>query len=258
MNTFDPVAHDFESFRAFPAGVAGRIRDAILTHIEADNDALILDVGAGTGRVGEAFVARGDRYVGVDLSGEMLARFGEKIHSPETQFPRLAQADARALPFADQAFDVVLLVHVVSNIPGWRRLVDESKRVLNRDGTLMVGQVSRPVDGLDARMNAQLDIIAESLGMPPRRSKTQKHDARRELASAAQSHSQVTTATWEATRSPALFLERKPTGGRFAALAPELRDDALAQLAAWAETTLGSIDAPIVEEHAFLCDFYRF
>src|SRR2546423_1219510 len=59
----------------------------------------VLDLGCGTGRLGEHLAAR-NAVVGVDLSGEMLAaarrRLGDRI--------ALVQASAMHLPFADGTF----------------------------------------------------------------------------------------------------------------------------------------------------------
>lgn len=257
MNTFDPVAHDFDAFRALPDGIPVAIRKAVLSALAHAPSPWLLDLGAGTGRVGEAFVAAGDCYVGIDNSLAMLMRFATKLKRPGS-IPCLVQADGRALPFDRATFDGVLLVHVVSNVSGWRRLIDEARRVLRDDGALLIGQIVRPPDGLDARMNASLDLIANELGMAPRRSKTQKHDARRELLESARSRTETVVATWDATRTARTFLARKPTGGRFSALDPEVRDEALRRLADWAVATLGSLDAPSIERFAFTLDTLRF
>ncbi len=256
MNTFDPVAADFEAFRALPGGVAETIRATVWSLLGRVSDPLLLDLGAGTGRVGEAFVEAGDPYVGVDNSSKMLARFASKTTSGTA--PHLIQADGRCLPFASSTFSAVLLVQVVSNVPGWRRLVAEALRVLRPGGAMLIGQIVRPADGLDARMNASLDLIAHEMGLPPRRSKTQKHDARRELLASARTHAEAVVATWEASRTPRAFLARKPTGGRFSALGTEARDEAISRLAEWTTMTLGSLDAPSVERHTFMIDILRF
>jgi ubiquinone/menaquinone biosynthesis C-methylase UbiE len=258
MNTFDMVAHDYEGFRALPEHVPTAVREAVRGELNELGKSTVLEVGCGTGRVGDAFAKAGDRYVGVDNSREMLDRFKTKLISANLPSPDLVLADGRALPFADASFPATLLVHVVSNVPGWQWLLREAQRVLEPNGILIVGQLARPTDGLDVQMNASLDVIAEALGMPPRRSKTQKHEARRELENAAVSSKNLTVANWQATRTPASFLARKPTGGRFAALDTSLRDKALERLADWAIEHFGSLDTPFTEQHVFTLDVYRF
>src|ERR1700733_13268556 len=74
MSAFDSAAPTFDRHRALPDGAPEAIRAAVLGAVEAASPRL-LDLGAGTGRVGIPFVAAGDDYVGVDLSFGMLSEF---------------------------------------------------------------------------------------------------------------------------------------------------------------------------------------
>ena len=47
--------------------------------------ARLLDLGAGTGRIGRPFVAAGDDYVGVDLSLGMLREFARRAGARQPQ-----------------------------------------------------------------------------------------------------------------------------------------------------------------------------
>src|SRR5690348_9771383 len=120
---FDAVAQDFDRFRPLPAGVPAAIRRAIWDSLGIAGTGRVLDLGAGTGRIGEAFVAAGDEYVGIDASSRMLARFAEKTSGPRSPRPALAQADGEALPFPEATFDAVLIVQVLSGSPGWRGIL---------------------------------------------------------------------------------------------------------------------------------------
>src|SRR5262245_33415850 len=91
---FDAVALQFDLHRALPEGVPQAIRAAILEATGAPSPRL-LDLGAGTGRIGWPFVAAGDDYVGIDLSVGMLREFAGRVAQP----PPLAQADGERLPF---------------------------------------------------------------------------------------------------------------------------------------------------------------
>ena len=110
---FDITAPTFERHRALPDGVPETIRRAILCSVGAKSPRL-LDVGAGTGRIGAAFVAAGDDYVGVDLSFAMLCAFAQ------CGAARLLEADGARLPFADASFDAVMLIQVFGGMRGWR------------------------------------------------------------------------------------------------------------------------------------------
>src|SRR5262249_60034337 len=121
-------------------------------------------LGAGTGRVGAAFVAAGDAYAAVDPSAGMLARFARNP-AIRGNPAALVQADGRALPFPADAFDAVLLVQVLSGLTGWRRLLSEARRVLRAGGGLVLAKATGPPEGLDARMRAQLSLILTERGI---------------------------------------------------------------------------------------------
>ena len=158
-SAYDALAPRFERERALPDGVAQAVRELVL---EAAGVARprVLDLGAGTGRIGWPFVAAGDDYVGVDLSFGMLRAFMARCG----RAPRLVQADGLRLPFAEAMFDLVMLVQVFGGLGDWRQFADEARRVLRPDGAVVIGRTAAPEDGVDARMKLQLDSILSILG----------------------------------------------------------------------------------------------
>src|SRR5947208_1658580 len=125
MADFDTIADRYDQFRSLPEGVATSIREAA-RRVVGTAAVPVLEVGAGTGRIGEAFVAAGAGYVGSDPSRPMLERFAAKLAGRGDCSPCLVQADGRALPFGDDSFGAVLLVSVLSGLRCWRRLLAES------------------------------------------------------------------------------------------------------------------------------------
>src|SRR4051812_25298880 len=77
MSVYDGVAPSFERHRALPEGVPEKIRAAILVAVSSPRPRL-LDLGAGTGRIGWCFAEAGDDYVAVDLSLGMLREFARR------------------------------------------------------------------------------------------------------------------------------------------------------------------------------------
>lgn len=258
MADFDVIAEDFDRYRALPAGVPSAIRDALWDALNRPSGARVLDLGAGTGRVGEAFVAAGDDYVAVDPSVGMLAQFARKAAIRGGPTPALVQADGRALPFSEGAFDAVLLVQVLSGSTGWRRLLSEARRVLRAGGGLALGRAAGPPDGVDSQMRAQLSLILAELGVNASRRGAQPEEARAWLAPSARRMTEVTAAGWESVRSPRDFLARHATGARFAALPQPIKDEALHQLAEWAIVTFGTLDTTFAESQTFLIDVFVF
>jgi ubiquinone/menaquinone biosynthesis C-methylase UbiE len=261
LSSFDAVAPSFDQHRAFPDGAADTIRAAMLGALASlDSDASntrpsLLDLGAGSGRIGWPFVAAGDEYVGVDLSGGMLRVFADRCVGGRRAV--LVQADGCALPFPAATFDAVLLVAVFGDLPDWRRLVDEARRVLRAHGSVILGRRVIPDDGIDERMKQQLDTL-----LPERMTRNRRRNGREEaaqyLAATASATTELVAASWHTKRSPRGFLDRHASGVRFSRLPLAVRNDALSALARWAEAKFGSLDAKIAETHRFEIQLFRF
>jgi ubiquinone/menaquinone biosynthesis C-methylase UbiE len=254
MSTYDAVAPAFDRHRALPDGVVQAIRDAVLAAIATPRPRL-LDLGAGTGRIGWPFVAAGDDYVGLDVSFGMLRAFRERIGRPNGL--ALVQSDGQLLPFADATFDAVLLVQIFGGLRGWRRLLAEARRVLAPAGTLIVGRTVLPEDGVDAKMKERLALLLEEMSVPPDRLNA-RDQVERWLDASAAVATRVVAARWRAARTPRAFLDRHRTGARFSALPEPIREEALGRLAAWAAGTFGSLDATSREPHAFELRVFTF
>jgi ubiquinone/menaquinone biosynthesis C-methylase UbiE len=259
MPDFDPIAHRYDQFHTLPEGVAASVREAIRTAAGADTQP-ILEVGAGTGRIGAAFVAAGDRYVGVDPSRGMLERFAAKLSAlPQSRsHSLLVQTDGQTLPFGDGAFGAVLLVSVLSGVRGWRRLLDESRRVIRPGGMLVLGHMAGPSHGIDARMKGQLAVFLAAMGVEAAPRGARHDEARDRLAEGAVQHRCACAARWVVPRAPRDFLTRHRTGARFAALPAAIQDEALGRLAEWARHSFGSLDQTSDEVHSFELDVFTF
>src|SRR5437899_982035 len=63
-SAYDAAAPTFDRHRALPDGAAPAIRAAVLAAAGHSSRPRLLDLGAGSGRIGWPFVAAGDDYVG--------------------------------------------------------------------------------------------------------------------------------------------------------------------------------------------------
>ena len=255
MSVYDAVAPSFDRYRALPEGVPETIRAAILDAIGASRSRL-LDLGAGSGRIGRAFVAAGNDYVGVDLSSGMLRQFKWRAEG-NGRMPRLVQADGERLPFPDATFDAVMLIHVFGGRRGWRPLLGEARRVLRAAGALVIGHSVLPPDGVDARMKQRLAAVLGEMGVEPDQTNT-RDDVQHWLESTAKGGIRVVAAEWNAARTPRGFLDRHRTGAAFSLLPAPIKEDALHTLRAWAATAFGSLDSVSSERHAFEVRVFTF
>lgn len=258
MFDFDKNAESFEAFRELPAAVPAAIRFAIWAAIEAGPRRRLLDLGAGTGRIGRAFVADGDAYVGADSSHGMLLQFAARVQERHHPLPALVQADGRCLPFPDGSFDVILLAHVLTNLREWRPVLAEAHRVLRAPGALVLGQTVGPPNGIDAQLRTRLQMILGEMGADAQDGERRRDEARAWLEANTFRRAHVIAAQWNTTRTPRDFLARRRTSARFAALPPAMREAALKQLGAWTMATFGSLDVAFAEPYCFELDVLAF
>jgi ubiquinone/menaquinone biosynthesis C-methylase UbiE len=252
-STFDSTASTFERHRSLPKGVPEAIRTAIWSAAGLSASARVLDIGAGTGRIGRAFVAAGDAYVGIDTSLAMLHEF--PVSSSNYT---LLEADGCHLPFADGSFDVVLLMHVLGGASDWKGIVDEARRVVRRGGCVAVGQTINPESGFDAQLKRRLKCILEELKVDSSNPQQSRRQALEWLDGAAVRHVHLIAASWEITATPEAFLQRHPTGARFAALPAHVQKQAIEKLRMWANITFGSLDIELSETRSYDIDIYEF
>jgi ubiquinone/menaquinone biosynthesis C-methylase UbiE len=249
---FDLNAERFERYRAFPGDVAQMIRKAVWETTGAQPSAQVLDLGAGSGRIGRAFVEAGDSYLGVDFSLLMLREFRSRNSAA-----CLLQADGAQLPFPDGSFELVLLMQVLSGAPNWRGLLCEASRVIRPGGFIVVGNTVTPPAGVDAQMKKQLALILEEMGVAPHQSNKARQQSLEWLEAGSSRKVQVTAASWTTVRTPREFLDRHRSGAQFSRLPAAVRKEALKRLSAWAATTHGSLHKAFSERHSFELHVFR-
>lgn len=104
----------------------------------------VLEVGAGAAQCTRWLRGRGALAVATDVSGGMLAQ-GRAYDAAAGSSTALVQADARVLPFADGAFDVVFTAFgAIPFVPDAHRVHAEAARVL-RPGGRWVFAVTHPL-----------------------------------------------------------------------------------------------------------------
>jgi ubiquinone/menaquinone biosynthesis C-methylase UbiE len=112
------------------------MRRAFLADVEFPASAEVLEVGCGTGVLTRMLggLPGIEAVVGVDLAPSLLEAARELAAGlPHVRFE---QADARALPFADETFDVAVFDSTLSHVPEPERSLAEVLRVLRPDGLL--------------------------------------------------------------------------------------------------------------------------
>ncbi len=102
----------------------------------------MLDVGCGGGLLTERFASIGCRVTGVDRSLPTLQAARDHAHAMGLDISYEA-ADAAALPFADEQFDVVCCCDVLEHVDDVDRVVAEIARVLKPSGVFFFDTINR-------------------------------------------------------------------------------------------------------------------
>ena len=91
----------------------------------------ILDVGCGVGAYVSKFRGFSEDVYGVDVDEE-------KIHKAAQTLPRVLPAEAEALPFRDDSFDVILLHEVIEHVRSDKQTIREAMRCLRPGGEVVI------------------------------------------------------------------------------------------------------------------------
>lgn len=107
----------------------------MLGRIELEADARVLEVGCGRGIGLEILERRFPRRAkaGFDLDPAMVRLAHQRVAGGRVR-GTVNVADAQAMPFPDQSFDLVAEFGILHHVPGWRAAVAEIGRVLKPGG----------------------------------------------------------------------------------------------------------------------------
>lgn len=122
--TFDRAVQFYDKTRGLPEEAMRATLEMLAPHLRGRS---CLEIGVGTGRFALPLSDAGIEMVGIDLSDAMLRKL---IEQRTAEAPRVAQADATGLPFADATFEAGFACHVFHLIPPWKDALSELFRVM--------------------------------------------------------------------------------------------------------------------------------
>jgi SAM-dependent methyltransferase len=162
---FDGQAGLFERRAGLPETVCCAIAKKVIEIGEANAGDLIVEVGSGTGQIGQWFEAP-VRYAGFDLSAGMLKECSHRLD--------LIQADANvSWPLADGVARVIFssrAVHLLQQ----EHVAHEVFRVASSTGAMLVlGRVEREPESVRARMAKEMNERLRRHGFAGRRGERQ-------------------------------------------------------------------------------------
>jgi demethylmenaquinone methyltransferase/2-methoxy-6-polyprenyl-1,4-benzoquinol methylase len=149
---FGKIAHSYDRLnRLLSAAVDRRWRRMAAAkvgeHLQPGARSRCLDLCTGTGDLAiELRRQLGTDIVAADFSHPMLVRSAAKVSDAGLQQAiRIIEADALALPFADNSFDAVTIAFGLRNLENPMLGLAQMHRLVKKDGILVVLEFSRPV-----------------------------------------------------------------------------------------------------------------
>lgn len=136
--------HQSEAFFSSAAGQWDRLREELFgptSHLRAlgallDPEAVVGDLGCGTGTISEWLSLFCDRIIAVDSSKEMLQAAKENLAG--RKHVQLRQGSLEKLPIENGELDVALMILVLHHLPEPRRVLAEAARALKSGGRLLI------------------------------------------------------------------------------------------------------------------------
>lgn len=111
----------------------------ICSKINLERHYTVLELGCGSGVLGNYISERCMKYVGIDLSFQMMKHF---LHESKTNVS-LIQTTTDNVPLPDNSFDIVLLNGVTMYFHDdllLKKTLEEMKRLVTSDGTIFIGE----------------------------------------------------------------------------------------------------------------------
>ena len=94
----------------------------------------VLELATGTGLIAKHIVRSADHIEATDASQETIEQAKQGVKSTKLYF---SVQDMFHLPYADQSFDVVIVVNALHIVPEPEKALSEIRRVLKDDGVLV-------------------------------------------------------------------------------------------------------------------------
>lgn len=251
---FDAQAAKFEQRAGLPVDHCRNIASAVLEIGAVGPGDLLVEVGPGTGQIGQWFGAM-VRYIGLDLSARMLSEFRHHL-GDHFGNRALVQADANARwPISGGVARAVFSSRAI-HLLDQEHIAREVFRVAAPAGaTFIIGRTQRDPDSVRARMAREMNERLRHHGFEGRGGEQQQ----RQLFQAFYRHGAevlepVRIATWEVSASPRASLDswRSLTGLGGLPIPAMIREEILTGLEAWAREVFGGLDQQFESEETYL------
>lgn len=240
--SYQDIAKKYNRINQIPLDAASRLGAAAAAL--AGSGSRIVDLGGGAGRISVPVAAHCD-LTAVDLEPEML-KASRALAAERGIAMRFSVADVLQLPFADGAFDAVLITNVLHQVAQWRDALAEAARVLRPGGVLIIGRDILDEASCAGRLRSQSRAITVELAPEMRPTDAAGPALFRQLAEmGGRPGAPVTACAWTETLSPRQILQRmgNRTHNETWSLNDEQLSGLMARIEPWAEAEFADLDA---------------
>ena len=95
----------------------------------------VLDMGCGTGYGSAELAKQAAKVTGLDLSADAVNYARENFRIANVEF---VEGSAAGVPLADNSFDLIVAFEVIEHLADWKKLLEESRRLLAAGGQFVV------------------------------------------------------------------------------------------------------------------------
>ena len=131
QNFWDKNAGRYDHFMRKDAAAYERLYELLRPVVRQKT---VLELVTGTGLIAKHIVRYADHIEATDASQKMIEQAKQGVKSAKLYF---SVQDMFHLPYADQSFDVVIVVNALHIVPEPEKALSEIRRVLKDDGVLV-------------------------------------------------------------------------------------------------------------------------
>ena len=131
QNFWDKNAGRYDRFMRKDAAAYERLYELLRPVVRQKT---VLELATGTGLIAKHIVCSAEHIEATDASQKMIEQAKQGVKSAKLYF---SVQDMFHLPYADQSFDVVIVVNALHIVPEPEKALSEIRRVLKDDGVLV-------------------------------------------------------------------------------------------------------------------------
>lgn len=247
---FETQAQVFDARASLGDAAEAAIADAVLALWPGADEGTLLEIGAGTGAIGARLAARAPRYVGLDASPAMLARFAAR-GLPATATLHVGDADAR---WPLEGGVALVLMARVAHLLDATHVADEIDRVRAARCVVVVARRRRDPSSPWRRASAYARACLERRGYAPKRpDRSGRVLVEALVARGAEARDRAIVHAHVASASFATVLDAWRSKGGLAGidLPARVKDEVVDEVARHAEATCGPLEALHTFEERF-------